>query len=188
MNPPAQQPIDDRFDCARILKNVAPTAIMTDRNIEQINHNLDQVLAISAENTRNITNLEATIERTNAAVQATNQAIQEFSQSAKPRLLSLETSREQTEEDLDNLEITATRQERLNLEQQARLDRMDEIIARYDRMHLDHQEKMEQSNQQHIEHQERLGQMRIEHQERLARQDRLIELLSRQFNNGTETA
>lgn len=27
---------------------------MTDRTIEQINHNLDQVLAISAENTRNI--------------------------------------------------------------------------------------------------------------------------------------
>jgi DNA repair exonuclease SbcCD ATPase subunit len=188
MKPLAQQPIDDRFDCARILENVDPTAIMTDRNIEQINHNLDQVLAISAENTRNITNLEATIDRTNAAVQATNQAIQEFSQSAKPRLLSLETSREQTEEDFEHLAITATRQERLNLEQQARLDRMDEIIARYDRMHLDHQEAMAESKQQQTKHQERLDQMRIEHQERLAQQDRLIELLSRQFNRGPETA
>ncbi len=31
---------------------------MTDRTIEQINHNLDQVLAISAENTRNIAELQ----------------------------------------------------------------------------------------------------------------------------------
>jgi DNA repair exonuclease SbcCD ATPase subunit len=129
------------------LEKVDPSATMTDRNIEQINHNLDQVLAISAENTRNITNLEATIDRTNAAVQATNQAIQEFSQSAKPRLLSLETSREQTKDDLEVLESNATRQERLNLEHQARRDRMDEIIARYDRMHLDHQKKMAQYNQ-----------------------------------------
>jgi chromosome segregation ATPase len=171
-----------------MLGHVDHETAMTDRNIEQINHNLDQVLAISAENTRNITNLEATIARTNAAVQATNQAIQEFSQSAKPRLLSLETSREQTKEDLEDLDRKATRQERLNLEHQARLDRMDEIIARYDRMHLDHQEKMEQSNQQHIQHRERLDQMQLKHQERLARQDSLIELLSRQFNRGPETA
>ncbi len=31
---------------------------MSDRTIEQINHNLDQVLAISAENTRNIAELQ----------------------------------------------------------------------------------------------------------------------------------
>jgi DNA repair exonuclease SbcCD ATPase subunit len=94
---------------------------MTDRNIEQINHNLDQVLAISSENTRNITRLEAAIEQT-------HHLVQDFIQSAKPRLLSLETSREQDEERLEELENNKLRLERAHLEHQARIDRQDRLI------------------------------------------------------------
>jgi chromosome segregation ATPase len=100
---------------------------MSDRTPEQINHNLDQVLAISAENTRNITRLEATIEQT-------HQLVQDFIQSAKPRLLSLETSREETEERLEELENNRLRMERAHLEHQERLNRMDDQIRRQDRL------------------------------------------------------
>jgi hypothetical protein len=125
---------------------------MTDRTPEQINHNIDQVLAISAENTRNITRLEATIEQT-------HQLVQDFIQSAKPRLLSLKTSREEAEERLEELENNRIRIERAHLEHQERLNRMDQ-----------------QSERAHLEHQERLNRM----DEQIRRQDRLIELLSRQ--------
>ena len=41
---------------------------MTDRNIDQINHNLDQVLAICADNTRGIAELRLTIAETNRGI------------------------------------------------------------------------------------------------------------------------
>jgi chromosome segregation ATPase len=100
---------------------------MSDRTPEQLNHNLDQVLAISAENTRNITRLEATIEQT-------HQLVQDFIQSAKPRLLGLETSREEAEERLEELENNRLRMERAHLEHQERLNRMDEQIRRQDQL------------------------------------------------------
>jgi hypothetical protein len=87
---------------------------MSDRNIDQINHNLDQVLDISAETTRNLTKLEL--------------LVQDFITSAKPRLLSLETSREQQEERLEEMENNRLRMERAHLEHQSRIDRQDRLI------------------------------------------------------------
>jgi hypothetical protein len=94
---------------------------MSDRTPEQINHNLDQVLAISAETTRNLTRLEA-------AVEQTQQMVQDFIASAKPRLLSLETSREEDEGRIEELEHNKLRMERAHLEHQSRIDRQDRII------------------------------------------------------------
>jgi hypothetical protein len=107
---------------------------MSDRTPEQINHNIDQTLAICAETSRNLTKLEL--------------LVQDFIASAKPRLLSLETSREQDEERLEELENNRVRMERA---------------------HLEHQERMNGMERAHLEHQSRID-----------RQDRLIELLSRQ--------
>jgi predicted ATP-grasp superfamily ATP-dependent carboligase len=42
--------------------------IMSDRNIDQINHNLDQVLLISADNTRNIAELHQSIANNSHAI------------------------------------------------------------------------------------------------------------------------
>jgi chromosome segregation ATPase len=133
---------------------------MSDRNIEQINHNLDQVLAIAAETTRNLTKLEL--------------VVQDFIQSAKPRLLSLETSREMDEEKLEELENHKTRLERAHLEHQSRIDRMDEMIERLDRQHLDHQARIDQMGGIV----ERLDRQHLDHQARIDRQDQLIELLT----------
>jgi hypothetical protein len=116
--------------------------IMTDRTPEQINHNIDQTLAICAETSRNLTRLEAAIEQT-------QQMVQDFIASAKPRLLSLETSREQDEERLEELENNRIRMERA---------------------HLEHQERMNSMERAHLEHQSRID-----------RQDRIIELLTRQI-------
>lgn len=127
---------------------------MSDRTPDQINQTLDRLLEVSAETSRNIDRLEAAIEQTNTI-------LQDFIQSAKNRILSLETSREQEEEKVENLQNEAIRLGRADLEHQAKLDRMDGIIARYDRMHL-------------------------EHQARIDRQDRLIELLSRRGNTDTD--
>ena len=41
---------------------------MSDRNIDQINHNLDQVLLISADNTRNIAELRQSIADNSQAI------------------------------------------------------------------------------------------------------------------------
>jgi Na+-translocating ferredoxin:NAD+ oxidoreductase RnfC subunit len=123
---------------------------MSDRTVEQINHHLDQVLAISAETSRRVDQLAI--------------VVQDFIQSAKPRLLSLETSREEAEERLEEFENNRLRMERAHLEHQERLNRMDEESARSRR-----------------EHQERLSQIA----EQIARQDRLIELLERR---GGETS
>jgi uncharacterized membrane protein YheB (UPF0754 family) len=128
---------------------------MTDSTPEQINHNLDQALAICAETSRNLTRLEATVEQTQPMVQ-------DFIASAKPRLLSLETSREQDEERLEELENNRIRMERSHLEHQERMNVME-------RSHLEHQERMNSMERAHLEHQSRID-----------RQDRLIELLTGQ--------
>jgi hypothetical protein len=161
---------------ARMRFNSNSCFFMTDRTPEQINQTIDRLLEVAAETSRNIDRLEAAIGQTNDSVQQTNIILQEFIQSGKTRLLSLETSREQEEEKVEELQNQATRLGRADMEQQARLDRMDGIIARYDRMHLEHEDRMAQMRQVH---QEQLAQMRAEHQERLDRQDHLIELLSR---------
>jgi hypothetical protein len=120
--------------------------IMSDRTPEQINHNIDQTLAICAETSRNLTRLEAAIEQT-------QQIVQDFIASAKPRLLSLETSREQDEERLEELENNRIRMERAHLEHQERMNSMSATTE----------------------------QLRAEHQARIDRQDRIIELLTRQI-------
>jgi hypothetical protein len=99
---------------------------MSDRNIDQINHNLDQVLAISAETTRNLTKLEL--------------LVQEFIASAKPRLLDLETSREQQEDRLEELENNRLRMERAHLEHQERM-------ASMERAHVEHQSRIDRQDQ-----------------------------------------
>jgi chromosome segregation ATPase len=136
---------------------------MSDRTPEQINHNLDQALAICAETAHNLTRLEASVERTNEAVQQTQQLVNDFIASAKPRLLSLETSREEDEGRLEELENNRIRMERAHLEHQERMNSME-------RAHLEHQERMNSMERAHLEHQSRID-----------RQDRLIELLTRQI-------
>jgi superfamily I DNA and/or RNA helicase len=143
---------------------------MNDRTPEQINHNIDQTLAICAETSRNLTKLEL--------------LVQDFIASAKPRLLSLETSREQDEERLEELENNRVRMERAHLEHQ---ERMNGMAATAERAHLEHQERMNSmaaiAEQSRLEHQERMNSMErahLEHQSRIDRQDRLIELLTRQ--------
>jgi hypothetical protein len=125
---------------------------MSDRTPEQINHNIDQTLAICAETSRNLTKLEL--------------LVQDFIASAKPRLLSLETSREQDEERLEELENNRVRMERAHLEHQ---ERMNGMAATAEQSRLEHQERMNSMERAHLEHQSRID-----------RQDRLIELLTRQ--------
>lgn len=105
---------------------------MTDRTPEQINHNLDQALAICAATSRNLTRLEATVEQT-------QQMVQDFIASAKPRLLSLETRREQDEERLEELENNRIRMERAHLEHQERMNVME-------RSHLEHQSRIDRQD------------------------------------------
>jgi Na+-translocating ferredoxin:NAD+ oxidoreductase RnfC subunit len=137
---------------------------MTDRTPEQINHNIDQTLAICAETSRNLTRLEAAIEQT-------QQMVQDFIASAKPRLLSLETSREQDEERLEELENNRIRMERAHLEHQ---ERMNSMAATAEQSRIEHQERMNSISAT-------TEQLRADHQSRIDRQDRLIELLSRQI-------
>jgi hypothetical protein len=125
---------------------------MSDRTPEQINHNIDQTLAICAETSRNLTKLEL--------------LVQDFIASAKPRLLSLETSREQDEERLEELENNRVRMERAHLEHQ---ERMNSMAATAEQSRIEHQERMNSMERAHLEHQSRID-----------RQDRLIELLTRQ--------
>jgi hypothetical protein len=145
-------------------------AIMTERTSEQVNFTLDRIQEMMADFNLSLNRLEGLTEQT-------TQAVQDFIQSAKPRLLSLETSREQQEDILEELQNNKLRMERAHLEHQSRLDRADEMIARMDRQHLEHQE---QSAQLRTEHQERTAQLRAEHQERLDRQDQLLERLINQ--------
>jgi hypothetical protein len=174
---------------------------MADRNIEQINHNLDQVLAVAAESARNITRLEGIVEQTGLM-------IQDFIASAKPRLLSLETSREIEEEKVEELENNRIRMERAHLEHQERLNQVDarmerdrltheERMAQMERDRIAHEEGMERNRIAHEEqmaqmecdraaHEERMEQHRLAHQERIDRQDRLIELLSRSLGESSE--
>jgi hypothetical protein len=153
---------------------------MTDRTPEQINHNIDQTLAICAETSRNLTQLEV--------------LVKDFIASAKPRLLGLETSREQDEDRLEELENNRVRMERAHLEHQERMNSMErahlehqERMNNLERAHLEHQERMNSMERAHLEHQERMDNMaaaaeqsRLDHQARIDRQDRIIELLTRQ--------
>ena len=92
---------------------------MSDRNIEQINHNLDQVLAISAENTRNIANLQTSVDHLQTTVATIAGTVEQLSTSANRRL-------QQHDRELDDQD---ERTERLEHDRINHADRMDKLEA-----------------------------------------------------------
>jgi hypothetical protein len=88
---------------------------MTDRNIDQINHNLDQVLAISADNTRNIA-------QTNQAVIALAAAVTELTTYTRNRT-------QQHDEELDDHDVRVERLERDHADHADRMAKLEDIQA-----------------------------------------------------------
>jgi small-conductance mechanosensitive channel len=88
---------------------------MTDRNIDQINHNLDQVLAISADNTRNIA-------QTNQAVIALAAAVTELMTYTRNRT-------QQHDEELDDHDVRVERLERDHADHADRMAKLEDIQA-----------------------------------------------------------
>jgi septal ring factor EnvC (AmiA/AmiB activator) len=88
---------------------------MTDRNIDQINHNLDQVLAISADTTRNVAELSQTV----VAMAA---AITELTTYTRKRT-------RQHDEELDDHDLRVERLERDHADHADRMAKLEDIQA-----------------------------------------------------------
>ncbi len=88
---------------------------MTDRNIDQINHNLDQVLAISADTTRNVAELSQTV----VAMAA---AITELTNYTRNRT-------RQHDEELDDHDVRVERLERDHADHADRMAKLEDIQA-----------------------------------------------------------
>jgi septal ring factor EnvC (AmiA/AmiB activator) len=88
---------------------------MTDRNIDQINHNLDQVLAISADTTRNVAELSQTV----VAMAA---AITELTTYTRNRT-------RQHDEELDDHDLRVERLERDHADHADRMAKLEDIQA-----------------------------------------------------------
>ncbi len=88
---------------------------MTDRNIDQINHNLDQVLAISADTTRNVAELSQTV----VAMAA---AITDLTTYTRNRT-------RQHDEELDDHDLRVERLERDHADHADRMAKLDETLA-----------------------------------------------------------
>ncbi len=95
---------------------------MTDRNIDQINHNLDQVLAISADNTRNIA-------ETNQAVVATAQTVAAMAKAITDLTTETRNRTRQHDAELDDHDVRVERLERDHAEHADRMAKLDETLA-----------------------------------------------------------
>jgi methyl-accepting chemotaxis protein len=95
---------------------------MTDRNIDQINHNLDQVLAISADNTRNMAQLQQTMAQLQQTVAATSASVTELSTYTRNRT-------HQHDEELDDHDVRVERLERDHRDHADRMAKLEDIQA-----------------------------------------------------------
>jgi septal ring factor EnvC (AmiA/AmiB activator) len=95
---------------------------MTDRNIDQINHNLDQVLAISADNTRNIA-------QTNQAVVAMAQTVAVMATAITDLTTETRNRTRQHDAELDDHDVRVERLERDHAEHADRMAKLEDIQA-----------------------------------------------------------
>ncbi len=95
---------------------------MTDRNIDQINHNLDQVLAISADNTRNIA-------ETNQAVVVTAQTVAAMAKAITDLTTETRNRTRQHDQELDDHDVRVERLERDHAEHADRMAKLEDIQA-----------------------------------------------------------
>jgi iron-sulfur cluster repair protein YtfE (RIC family) len=95
---------------------------MTDRNIDQINHNLDQVLAISADNTRNMAQLQQSMAQLQQTVAATSASVTELTTYTRNRT-------HQHDEELDDHDVRVERLERDHGDHADRMAKLDETLA-----------------------------------------------------------
>jgi septal ring factor EnvC (AmiA/AmiB activator) len=95
---------------------------MTDRHIDQINHNLDQVLAISADNTRNIAQTHQTVVAMAQTVTAMSAAVTELTTYTRNRT-------RQHDEELDDHDVRVERLERDHADHADRMAKLEDIQA-----------------------------------------------------------
>jgi hypothetical protein len=95
---------------------------MTNRNIDQINHNLDQVLAISADNTRNIAQTNQAVATMAQTVAATSVSVTELTTYTRSRT-------QQHDVELDDHDVRVERLERDHRDHADRMAKMDETLA-----------------------------------------------------------
>jgi septal ring factor EnvC (AmiA/AmiB activator) len=112
---------DDRHEAIECEYFPNPHA-MTDRNIDQINHNLDQVLAISADNTRNIA-------QTNQTVVAMAQTITAMAATVTELTTYTRSRTQQHDEELDDHDVRVERLERDHVDHADRMAKLDETLA-----------------------------------------------------------
>jgi TolA-binding protein len=95
---------------------------MTDRNIDQINHNLDQVLAISADNTRNIAQTNQAVAVLAQTVAATSASVAELSTYTRNRT-------HQHDVELDDHDVRVERLEQEHRDHADRMAKLEDIQA-----------------------------------------------------------
>jgi predicted RNase H-like nuclease (RuvC/YqgF family) len=93
---------------------------MTDRNIDQINHNIDQILAISAENTRNIAALQQSIIEMREGIAAVGATVTELTTYTRNR-------HRQHDLELDDHDVRVERLERDHADHADRMAKLEEI-------------------------------------------------------------
>jgi PPE-repeat protein len=101
----------------------------TDRNIDQINHNLDQVLAISADNTRNIAQTHQLVVQLHQTVAAMAQTVAATSASVTELTTYSRNRTQQHDEELDDHDVRVERLERDHAEHADRMAKLEDIQA-----------------------------------------------------------
>jgi predicted RNase H-like nuclease (RuvC/YqgF family) len=99
---------------------------MTDRNIAQINHNLDQVLAIAAENTRSIAELRVEISQSMTELR---QGIAETATTVRELATYSRNRTQQHDLELDDHDERIERLERDHTEHADRMAKLENIQA-----------------------------------------------------------